>query len=95
MVMAIVVCVVAGVWAWSIADVVATDFGYEAQGKALWIAVVMVVPVVGGLAWLLRERPMQRRSAVGDLQARPYCRVIVPGSATPPSSRGNAWRVDE
>lgn len=89
--MVMVLCVLAGVWAWLIADVITTDFRIEAHTKGPWVAAVMVVPVVGGLAWLLHGRAMHARAAVGDLRARPYCRVIGSGAALPPTSRGVVW----
>lgn len=94
--MVIVMSVVALAWVWSIADVIATDFGDEAQAKGLWIATVMVVPVVGALVWMLYGRPIHTRSADGDLRVRlPFCRVIGPSPAMAPGSRGNAWWVYE
>lgn len=93
--MVIVLCVLAGVWAWSIADVIATNLGSAAPTKGAWIAAVMGMPVVGAAAWLLRGRPVQPGWALGDIRARPYGRVIRSGAALSPTSRRNAWWADE
>src|SRR3954463_14416232 len=45
-------------WAWAVIDVIATDSALIRNlDKVLWLLLVIMLPVLGALAWLLLGRP--------------------------------------
>src|SRR3954471_5073443 len=45
-------------WAWAVIDVIATDSAMIRNlDKVLWLLLVVMLPVLGALAWLLLGRP--------------------------------------
>ncbi len=48
-----------GVWIYALSDVVRTDEAAARRlPKALWVTIVLIVPVLGAVAWLLAGRPL-------------------------------------
>ncbi|MDZ7886639.1 MAG: PLDc N-terminal domain-containing protein [Mycobacterium sp.] len=63
----VVVSVAALLWVWAIGEAIALDGQHLPSGeKAAWVAAVMLLPVVGALAWLLVGRRATRMRPTPD-----------------------------
>lgn len=67
-----------GVWVYALSDVVRTEERATRRlPKALWVTIVLIVPVLGAVAWLVLGRPLPGAPPVGD------ARFGVPGFVPP------------
>ncbi len=72
----IIVLALVGFWLYCLLDVIAIDTGLVRNlSKPLWVVIVLLVPVLGGSAWLMLGRPPRASLAPGS--------AVDPGS--PPS----------
>ncbi|WNG82056.1 PLD nuclease N-terminal domain-containing protein [Mycobacterium sp. ITM-2016-00316] len=63
----VLISVAALLWAWAIGEVMSLDDQHlPASEKGTWLAAVMVLPVVGALAWLLIGRRATQTSRTAD-----------------------------
>jgi hypothetical protein len=77
---AAIVLVVVAVWVCSVADALAADDLLTRRlSKAAWVRVVLMLPVVGGLVWLVLGRPA-RQPRSGGPGFRPRSRVTKTGT---------------
>ncbi len=59
-------------WVYCIFDIIATDEALmRNMPKIFWLIIVIVIPIIGSVAWLLLGRPPNAGFAPGDTTLRP------------------------
>ncbi len=71
--------VAVALWIYCIFDIIATEEALmRNMPKILWLIVVVILPIIGSLAWLLLGRPPNAGLAPGDPNPRPAPRPRGP-----------------
>ncbi|MCV7012772.1 PLD nuclease N-terminal domain-containing protein [Mycolicibacterium madagascariense] len=89
--MVILAGVTAVIWVWAISDVIAFDFRLRPETKDRWIGTVMLIPVIGALAWLLRGRPTHADSKAPGRRLRSDPLICVVDQARTGSNAPRPW----
>jgi hypothetical protein len=99
--------IVMALWIYCILDVIATeDSLVRSLPKGVWLLLVIVLPMIGAVAWLGLGRPLYAGWRPGDTTVRPTRPVVGPEdridfpkreALSPPpdeSTRLQAWEAD-
>ncbi len=72
--------VILGLWVFCLIDVITTDESLcRNLGKVMWVVLVILLPLVGSLAWLIAGRPQTQR----DLPYKGNYGPVVPDHDRP------------
>ena len=95
----LIVLALVGFWLYCLLDVIAMDAGRVRNlSKPLWLVIVLLVPVLGGIAWLMLGRPPRASLAPGsavDPASPPPRRAPRQGPIGPEDSDAFLRKLDE
>ena len=70
---------VLGLWVFCILDVIMSEETIIRNlPKGMWLLLVVILPVVGSIAWLIAGRPEGAAFRVGDTRRRPAAKPLAP-----------------